>query len=154
MRNLILLSVSFILVLSSASFPEDSIENSASEKLTPKTLEELFESGNRTVALFYTTKSCKCTNERCKAARTDFEDYSVELDENYTYITIDISADKDIAKTYKIFAVPALIIFDSDGQELARLNHPDISSEKLKEQLSMLERLKEQPKTTNIQESE
>jgi len=127
MKSMRLLSllVMAILLFSRPYAAQDSGTSESQDK--PPTLERAFESKKPVIALFYTLHACKCTNKRCSdaLALTDSIIGKV-LTPKFEYVKIETADRKDLAREYKIIALPILVIFDSSGDEVKRLQSWEI----------------------------
>ena len=115
--------------------------NAASDTIKVFTdLEESFETGKPVVCLFYTQKSCKCTNDRCKKAMDFMVEIKDKLPENITYCEIETASNAEIVKKYRLVSPPVLLFFDSEGKQITRLDAWKIDWKNIETELEKLQK--------------
>lgn len=102
-----------------ATKPTSSTEKDSTKAY--ETLTDALESGKPVMCLFYTTQNCHCTIARCKSAVSLCDSISDTLFKDIVYFKMDIGKNKEIAKKYKLLALPTAVFFNEEGKEITRL---------------------------------
>ncbi|MBI5445065.1 MAG: hypothetical protein HY900_28120 [Deltaproteobacteria bacterium] len=74
------------------------------------------------VLLVTTTDDCPCTLDRCKVARHEIDKFLGDASTKFSLEVIDVSKKPDAAKTYKALILPAAILRDPTGTQIARFD--------------------------------
>ncbi len=105
---------------------------------TYETLESALKSGKLVLCLFHNSKACGCVLRSCKAALTVGDSTAKTLPGNVIYFKVDVAQSREIAKIYKIFNAPTIVIFDKNGKEVSRLQSWQIKKETIEAKLGEL----------------
>ena len=105
----------------------------------PKTLAQALKAGKPTLSLFVKSKACACTAKKCAGACAAVDSIIASINENVSYIKVDIDTESDLARNYKIVAAPIMIIFDAKGNEFMRLQSWEISGQSIKSAIAKMQ---------------
>ena len=136
LSNLTLFIIGILLVL--PIFASENAEKSIEKEQVKKyeTLDDALNSGNPVMCLFITSKGCHCTMGKVKAAVALFDTMTVPDD--VIYIEVNIDKYRNISRKYKIIALPTVLLFDKNGNELSRLQSWEINKQGIDAKLTKL----------------
>ncbi|MGC9315696.1 MAG: hypothetical protein ACP5G4_08765 [bacterium] len=135
MKTHLLIIALIALAFAAVGFAEEA-ENGETNEIA--TLEEALSFGKPVAVIIHNTKVCDCTLKRCTAALELFQTAIEETPGDYISLTVDLAQTPDIGGMFSVKIVPTVIFFDSEGEEITRLQSLQIREEQLLEQLAAL----------------
>ncbi|RKZ30989.1 hypothetical protein DRQ33_07410, partial [bacterium] len=124
-----------VILLALPIFASESSEKSSANEQGKKyeTLDEALTVGKPVLCLFHTSKACRCTMKKCKAALATCDSIAYSLPDDVIYFKVDIALHKSAAKTHKIMAAPTIVFFDKNRLETSRLQSWQIKREAIEQ---------------------
>lgn len=108
-------------------------------------LDSAISAGKPVMAIVHNSKVCPCTLKKCNQALELTRKIAQDNNGEFVYIEINLGDEPDLNDRLKTTIVPTVIFFDSEGEEISRLQSMQIRDQKLREQLAAITG----PKTEN-----
>jgi len=120
-------------------------EDISDEIYVSSDLDSAISSGKPILTIVHNSKVCPCTLKKCNQALELTRKIAQDNNGEFAYIEINLDDEPELNDRLKTTIVPTVIFFDSEGEEISRLQSMQILEQQLREQLASLT----DPKTGN-----
>ena len=99
-------------------------------------IDSAISAGKPVLTIVHNSKVCPCTLKKCNQALELTRKIAQDNNGEFVYIEINLGDEPELNDRLKTTIVPTVIFYDSEGEEISRLQSMQIREQQLREQLA------------------